>query len=247
MRRFAIALILPALLASFLAAPVAAVDAADYLVWRWDAPGPRGLGLIKAGPGKLLMEATGLPASSTLTISLNSVGCSKPAKPANNIARRSFQSNSQGASYLQLELENTLVTSLRSVRLFNANGQLDCAPLSYQAGGSPGSQPMESLSINFYSRNGMHFASVVDVENDEVHWVGHDFLASDEYTAVATKARCPKQPSAITLQNTLVTSVKGTFYDKQSVDITDAPTRSIQIFHGSTRVACSNSIVGHRI
>jgi hypothetical protein len=225
----------------FAAAPVGAVDGADFLAWQWQAPGARGLGLIKTGPGTMQVEVIGLGANSTVGVVLNSVGCGKQSKPSNTLASYGLQATAQGAGYLSVELETVSFGIIKSVRLFNGNTQLDCdKPTSYQVGGNPESRPIEQMSLNFLNRNGMHLA--IALENDEVHWVGHGFLSQTEFEMLATHSKCPNQPSGFELENVWVTSAKGTAYGTMSIDVEPWDTRAFQLFRGSTRIMCGKAI-----
>jgi hypothetical protein len=253
MRRLTFAtLLLPlaAVLAGALAVPVAAVvDAADYVIWRGVDSGIRDMGVITNGsPPVLRAEYIGLAPNETYRLVVSSARCHTSSNSANRLISHTFDSDLHGARFLRLELEDVLISSIKSVRLFHGPNQLDCGRAdgySHTAAGN------DSVADGFavFNSSVVHGEARVHINlgsgDDELSFVGHGFMPSENYRIVASKVACPNvaTPNSYVLKDVMVSSVRGTAsLNDTKADASAGNVRSIQLFHGTDRIACSRSI-----
>jgi hypothetical protein len=171
------------------ASPVGAGSDPDYLTWRWGAPGARGLGLIKTGPGTLQVELANAGFSQTVGIVLSSVRCTKASNASNTLVAYGLLTSVNGGAYLNVTLSSVSVTSIKSVRLFKGNTQLDCSRVArWSKGVALDGKP--DVALFWFHSAARSFAGLLDVENAEAHWVGHGFASSDIITFNVASAAC---------------------------------------------------------
>ena len=240
------AALLAALASLLVASPTAGVDAADYLVWRFPAPGARGLGLMhaRASDTTLLAETVGLQANSQYRLVGSAAPCSDAHRAADLVWARSFQSNGRGAALVDATLAEGAVGMVRSVRLFHGASQSDCAkPVPYDSGGG-GTQPTDAFArLNAFGARLLVFVDLGS-PSDRLTAVGHGFIASHGYRLVAADVACPTQPNgAVLFQKTGSTNSLGILWRYDTgTNLTGKPPRSVQLFNPSDeRVACANT------
>jgi hypothetical protein len=247
-RRIALGLMGAALLIATLVGPAAAVvDAADYVLWRFASPGPRGVGIIHETSSNttIMAEAVGLRPGSGYRYVGSTASCGDIHQPLNALWAKTVQSTSKGAAYISEALpDGALATDLRSIRLFRGNEQVDCAkPLPYQSNGSA-SQPRDAFAM--ISAYGTRLLVFVDMAsgNDKITAAGHGFIASHGYRLVGSSVACPSQPTAGTtlFEKSGTTNSQGILWRNDTgTNFGSVPPRSIQLFSPSGRVACARA------
>ena len=241
-----LSVVLAALVSPLVPGPAAAVDSADYLVWRFSAPGPRGLGLIheRASDTTLLAETVGLQSSSPYRYVGSAAPCSDTHRAADVIWARSFQSNGNGAALVDTTVADDAIGMVRSIRLFQGSSQSDCAkPLRYESGGT--GQPTDAFArLNAFGARLLVFVDVGSPK-DKLTAVGHGFIASHGYRLVAVDAQCPVQPTSGNrlFQKSGMTNSLGILWRHDAgTNLTGKTPRSIQLFNPSNeRVACTTT------
>jgi hypothetical protein len=227
----------------------AVVDAADYAVWRFPSPGPRGIGIIHEGASSttLVAEVVGLNPSSGYRYVGSSAFCGDIHQPLNALWLKSFQSNAKGAAYVSSTIDDGALTpGLRSIRLFKGDTQADCAkPTAYESGAG-GSQPRDAFAM--ISAYGTRLLILVDMStgNDRVTAAGHRFIESHGYRLVGSSAACPSQPTGSTtlFEKSGTTNSLGILWrDDTGTNFGSSPPRSIQLFSPSGRVACARTTI----
>jgi len=236
------------LLAVVPAAPaVAGGNGADYVVWRLLSPGPRGLVMMRDGASNTTMVAhtAGLTPNTSYRYVGSTASCSVSHQPSNAVWAKAFESNAKGASLINPIMgDDDLVPWLRSIRLFRGSSQVDCAnSMPYQSN-SGSTQPTDAFAtLNAF---GARATVLVDLGrgSDKLTAIGHGFIASHGFRLVAVDAACPAQPVPGTtlFQRSGTTNPQGIMWvhDTSQNLASEAP-RSIQLFNGSNRVACSNT------
>ena len=235
------------LMAGVNAGPVMAVDAADYVVWRFPSPGARGLGLMRerGSDTTLLAETVGLNPNSSYRYVGSKKSCGTVHGAAEVVWSRSFQSNSNGAALLDTTVAPSEVTeAVRSIRLFRGSAQAECAvPRRYQSDG--GGQPLDAFArLNAFGARALVFVDLGS-QSDRLTVVGHGFIASHGYRLVAADVLCPTQPSpgSTLFQKSGTTNTLGIMWRHDTgSNLTGKAPRSIQLFNPqNNRVACANT------
>ena len=228
------------------AAPTAAVDAADYLVWRLPAPGARGLGVMHARTSNttLLAETVGLAPNSTYRYVGSSAACGTAHTDGAVVWSKTFVSNGKGAALLDSSMAGDAISNFRSIRLLRGSNQVDCAsPLRYSSEGT-GAKPTDAFArLSAFGAKALVFVDLGS-PNDKVTAVGHGFIASHGYRLVAADVACPTQPTgAVLFQRSGTTNSLGALWRHDSgSNVTGKPPRSIQLFNPSNdRVACTTT------
>jgi hypothetical protein len=235
------ALALAAVLGAALATPAAAVDAPDYVVWRFLPSGARAVGLIHDGSSStmLLAETVGLTPNASYRYVGSSAGCGYGHQAANTVWSRDFRANAKGAAYLDAAGGERLTPGLRSIRLFQGASQVDCAkPIAYRSGDGGLAD-----AIALLTPSGTRLKVYFDLgsRSDKLTVAGHGFLASHGYRLVGASVACPAQPTASTtlFEKTGRTDSRGILWRHDTgSNLANEPPRSIQLFSPSGRVAC---------
>ncbi len=248
MRAVSLAMLLAGL--SVCATPTSAlavVDAADYVVWRFPAPGARGLGLMheRASNTTLLAEAVGLTPNSAYRYVGSARSCGTAHRAGDVVWSRSFQTNAKGAALVDATVAPTDVTqAVKSIRLFRSTTQSECTvPLRYQSNGT--GRPTDAFArLNALGAKALVFVDLA-TPNDRLTLAGHGFIASHGYRLVAADVPCPTQPtSGSTLfQKSGTTNSLGIMWRHDTgTNLTGTTPRSIQLFNPQNdRVACANT------
>jgi hypothetical protein len=222
----------------------AVVDAADYVVWRFKAGAPQGVGFVREGASssRLVAETVGLAPDASYRYVGSARGCAQGHQATSVVWQRSFQSNGKGAAYVSTTLPaSALSSSLQSIRLFKGSTQVECAvPAAYRRVTSGGSAIDLVAHLSPYRTHALMFVDV-SAGNDVLTLAGHGFIPTHGYRLVGASIACPAQATSATtlFQKSGQTNGLGVMWRHDAgANLTTATPRSIQLFSPSGRVAC---------
>lgn len=258
-RHRSISAIVAGLLLAIIATPAGAAGGpsttsapeADQVVAMLGAPGPRGIVAIRDGTSNATMvaELLGLPRTGQVRVVASSAACTKDHQTADRVLALRVQGGSDRASFTSTTFDDEAVAgSIRSVRLFQASNEIDCARARpYSAAAAGEALPTEWITLNIFDGASAQGMVVIDggPGGDPVTVALHGLSPGVPHRLIGADVECTDPPSegSRLFKVPFTSSAKGTHYSSGDGDgngYVDAVDYLV-LKQGSQGLACSST------
>jgi hypothetical protein len=247
--RIVVAFAFAAALTTVLSGAVAAnVTFTDVMVSSFKAPGERGtVALTKQGSGTLTLAVSlvRLTPNSMYRIRFSSNRCSYSVGP-NIFDNFVVNSDANGTAFANTTFDDQSALGAKSVRLFHAGNQVDCALAGdYNGNGAVDAADYLTIIDKPGARGIVDLHRTNDPTVDSLTITFSSLQAGGDYVLVASKAPCgTAQHSGDRILSWSFGAAAGWFYSRTQVthDPTFEDWASTRVFRGGQQVACGRVI-----
>jgi hypothetical protein len=251
--RFALVTALIVATAGLMASPVFAgedgdSDGADFLMWRWNPGGPRGIGAIQDGTSNTIMfaEVLGLKPNSTYRIVASMAPCRDNHRRADRVLGIRVDTGNMVDSFINTTFDDGVVlATIKSVRLFMGSTQIDCGrTMPYNIATGP--NPSDGLTLStFMGEDGVFGMIMIDLGtgDDQISLALHGLTENADHRVVGSDQACPGPLAPRLFRYGFMSNARGSRYLSDIIEEIPIPSYLYLGEVGVGQVACTEALL----